>query len=169
MAVQCMQEMVLISFLIMLCDFLSTALFFLLFTCYQLIKYTTTKKKSQFIITANLAFGGRGCGIIRTANRKNDKEFDSTLGFPGEGWDVLRIATWNTRSLTFERFQYCIGLNYDILALTELWRKQARYQEKDGRFIISKPKLHNKGPHKGKPRFPSDKVVVVGILLSKRM
>ena len=53
--------------------------------------------------------------------------FDQTLGFPGEGtesWSKkffnLTMTTWNCRSITRERFDYCDKLEYDILALTEL-------------------------------------------------
>jgi len=31
--------------------------------------------------------------------RKNQKEFDSTLGYPGEGPERLRMATFNVRGL----------------------------------------------------------------------
>ena len=95
--------------------------------------------------------------------------FDSSLGFPGEGWEQsLKMATWNTRSLTFERFKYCESLGYDILAITELWRKQSNYQTKSTRYTTSAPKLIQKGPRKGEFRFPEDKTAGVGILLSKR-
>ena len=70
---------------------------------------------------------------------------------------------------TFERFQYCLNLNYDALAVTELWRNQSRFQTESTRFIVSKPKLINKGPKKGQPRFPKDKTAGVGIILSARM
>ena len=54
--------------------------------------------------------------------------FNQTLGFPGEGpnsWSKkapknITMTTWNCHSLTFERFQYCISLNHDILVLPEL-------------------------------------------------
>ena len=49
----------------------------------------------------NLAFGGRGPPHVVRGSRS----FDSTLGYPGEGWPKLTLATWNTRSLTFERFK----------------------------------------------------------------
>ena len=81
--------------------------------------------------------------------------FDSTKGHPGEGWrhagkrktrrellrrkkrkdrwskqfPNLKIATWNTRSLTVERFDYCKRLKYDALGLTELWRTQEKFLE----------------------------------------
>ena len=97
------------------------------------------------------------------------KLFDSTLGYPGEGWEFLKMATWNTRSLTFERFKYCEQLGYDVLAITELWRKQNNYQTKCTRYTTSTPRIIQKGPNKGKPRFPSDKAAGVGILLSTRM
>ena len=73
----------------------------------------------------------------------------------------LRMTTWNTRSLTFERFQYCKSLNYDVLALTELWRNQEKFQTRRKNFIIGEPKMTN-----GDRRFPQDKAAGVGILLS---
>ena len=74
------------------------------------------RKKYRRFHYGNLAFGGRGPPYLVRGCRK----FDSTLGYPGEGWQKLSIATWNTRSLTYERFQYCDSLQYDILAITEL-------------------------------------------------
>ena len=91
------------------------------------------------------------------------------MGYPGEGWTPLRIATWNTRSLTFERFKYCEGLGYDILAITELWRKQQNYQTRSTKYTTSAPKKIMKGPRRGRQRFPQDKAAGVGILLSTRM
>ena len=41
----------------------------------------------------------------------------------------IKITTWNTRSLTRERFEYCRNLGYDVLGLTELWRGQNKYQD----------------------------------------
>ena len=61
------------------------------------------------------------------------------LGYPGEGWikrrrtthkrrkrkkewwsrfGNLSMTTWNTRSMTMERFDYCKRLGYDVLAVT---------------------------------------------------
>ena len=68
--------------------------------------------------------------------------------------------------MTFERFKYCMGLNFDVLALTELWRTQAKYQKRNKSFIVSAPKLIQKGPKKGQIRFPDDKATGVGIMLS---
>lgn len=75
----------------------------------------------------NPAFGGRGSGILICAGCTkvySQYDFDSTYGFPGEGWSskfpLFTMATWNCRSLTFERFNYCKDLGYDVLALTEL-------------------------------------------------
>ena len=96
------------------------------------------------------------------------KCFDSTLGFPGEGWSLFKMATWNTRSLTFERLKYCESLNYDVLAITETWRKQSKYQSKSTRYTTSSPKIIQEGPRKGQVRFPDDRAAGVGILLSKR-
>ena len=94
-----------------------------------------TEKRPE-IFTGNPAFGGRGPGVRRVKKRKTSKKrkgriFDSTRGFPGEGWAQLRFATWNTRGLTFQRFKYCQQLNYDVLALTELWRGQHKYLSKN--------------------------------------
>ena len=65
--------------------------------------------------------------------------FDYTLGYPGEGhrsppkWSKeignFLMATWNSRSLTFSRFKYCQGLNYDVLALTELWCRASEFSK----------------------------------------
>ena len=73
---------------------------------------------------------------------------------------------WNTRSLTCERFEYCKSLKYDILALTELWRNQAKYQNRSKQFIVSEPKIIKKGPRKGQPRFPDDRAAGVAIMFS---
>ena len=100
--------------------------------------------------------------------RKLYRCFNPTLGFPGEGWGLFKMATWNTRSLTFERFKYCENLDYDVLAITETWRKQSKYQSKSTRYTTSTPKIIQKGPRKGQARFPGDKAAGVGILLSKR-
>ena len=77
------------------------------------------------------------------------------------------MTTWNTRSLTFERFRYCVNLGYDVvLAITELWRNQHKYQTKSTKFTTSSPKLQTESPDKGKIRFPTDRAAGVGILLS---
>ena len=111
---------------------------------------------------------------IRTANKVTAYYvgiiFYQTLGYPGEGWSSthpgLHMATWNTRSMTYDRFQYCKSLNYDILALTELWRRQSKFQNKSKSFLASEPNIINEGPRKGQLRFPDDRVAGVGILLS---
>ena len=65
--------------------------------------------KQQF---GSLAFGGRGVGLLHNSANWTvaHKRFDSTKGFPGEGWSNkhpnFKIATWNTRSMTFERFTF---------------------------------------------------------------
>ena len=38
-------------------------------------------------------------GKTKKNKRKNQKEFDSTLGYPGEGPERLRMATFNVRGL----------------------------------------------------------------------
>ena len=89
------------------------------------------------------------------------------LAFRGEGWPTLRMATWNTRSLTFERLQYCKSLNYDVLAITELWRNQSKYQTRSKSLIVSEQKILTTGRRKGQPRYPDDKDAGVVILLSQ--
>ena len=71
--------------------------------------------------------------------------------------------------MSVERFNYAKSLGYDVLALTELWRNQRKFQTGRKQFIVSKPKLVKTGPNKGKKRFPNDRAAGVGILLSKRM
>ena len=110
--------------------------------------------------------------LVKCRNRAFKFRFDKTLGYPGEGWtgwSQFTTATWNTRSLTKERYKYAISLGYDILALTELWRKQRKCQSRSNEFIVSEPELHKKGPNKGKPIYPDDRAAGVGILLSPRM
>ena len=112
--------------------------------------------------------------LIKLARARYNSRFkvriyDQTLGFPGEGWQQFQVATWNTRSLTLERFNYAKSLGYDVLALTELWRNQSKYQDSSKQFIVSKPMIIKSGPNKGKTRFPNDRAAGVGILLSKRM
>ena len=97
------------------------------------------------------------------------KIFDSTLGYPGEGWSQLTAATWNTRSLTHERFQYCRSLQYDILAITELWRNQSKFQGGHKNYIVSEPKIIPDGPKKGNIRYPEDRAAGVGLLFSDRV
>ena len=82
---------------------------------------------------------------------------DSTLGYPGEGWgsgreqkrrnskwsnkfDNLSMVTWNTRSMTVERFAYYNSLGYGILAVTELWRNQEKFTSRSDEFIVSAAK-----------------------------
>ena len=49
------------------------------------------KRERKRAYYGNLAFGGRGPPYVVRGRRT----FDSTLGFPGEGWPQLSIATWN--------------------------------------------------------------------------
>ena len=111
--------------------------------------------------------------------------FDSTLGFPGEGWrkhhtrrekrrrrkkswskqhEHLTMATWNTRSMTRERFEYCKSLGYDILAVTELWRSQNKFTSRSNEFTVSATVKDKHGNLKN----PKDKAAGVGIILSHR-
>ena len=121
---------------------------------------------------SNPAFGGRGCGVTYKSCGKSRKvpkfKFDATLGYPGEGWSKLyanlKIATWNTRSMTYERFNYCKSLAYDVLAVTELWRVQENFQDNSKAFVVGEAKLGEDG----EKRFEKDRAAGVGILLSKR-
>ena len=97
-------------------------------------------------------------------------EFDSTLGFPGEGpgreWsNRLSMATWNARSMTKSRFDYCRDLGYDVLAITEMWNTAANYATGNVDWTYSKRALD---PETHKPIFPDDPAAGVGILLSER-
>ena len=110
---------------------------------------------------------------LRTANSNANacvvahRAFDSTLGFPGEGWSKdhakLKIGTWNTRSLTYERFDYCKSLQFDVLAITELWRNQQKYQDNSMTFIVGEANTDKNG----NPRYPNDRAAGVGIILSQ--
>ena len=131
----------------------------LLACCLYLVFKAGGIRKKCTVFTGNLAFGGRGPELRRSLHRggknatceKSDSTlFDSTRGFPGEGWGRFTMATWNTRSLTFERLQYCKSLDYDVLAITELWRRQHLYQCKSTQFTTSSPIIHTKGPNKSK-------------------
>ena len=96
------------------------------------------------------------------------RSFNSTKGFPGEGWSKghpnFKIGTWNTRSLTRERFAYCKSLGYDVLVVTELWRTQEKFQTRDKAFIVGQAQIDKETEQ---ARFPKDKAAGVGILLSK--
>ena len=87
-------------------------------------------------------------------------EFDTTLGFPGEGPDAwsnnhpnLTITTWNTRSLTFERFNYCKNLGFDVLTITELWRSANKHENDTVSFLAGKPQIDK---DTGNPSYPDD-------------
>ena len=97
--------------------------------------------------------------------------FDKTCGYPGEGpriWSKmepqLRMATWNSRSLTQERFQYCKNLQFDVLALTELWRSAEKFADVTCQWTFSAAEKDASG----NPKFPEDRAAGVGILLSER-
>ena len=75
---------------------------------------------------------------------------------------MFTIATYNPRSLTFERFNYLTDQGIDVLVLTECWRTMDRFSDGTCKWTFSKPELDNKG----KPKFPLDRAAGVGILLS---
>ena len=120
--------------------------------------------------------------IVRTKSAYKGIEHDQTKGFKGEGWqnpitaisnaifnwwnNPFTVATWNTRSLTNERFKYAQSLGHDILTITELWRRQGKYLTKRKNYFASEPEIIKEGPKKGKKRFPNDRAAGVGILLS---
>ena len=112
--------------------------------------------------------------------------FDSTLGYPGEGWTTgrqrkrtrnrkkrkiwstehqnLTMATWNTRSMTVERYDYCKNMGYDVLAVTELWRTQDKFTNHTNEFTVS---ATARGKN-GNLRNENDPAAGVGIILSPR-
>ena len=83
-----------------------------LIACLILVALTGTYENSLFIgrnvvtfETCNPAFGGRGPGFLRpTSGTWSQLAFDSTCGFPGEGWSSkfpqFKVDTWNCRSRT---------------------------------------------------------------------
>ena len=110
---------------------------------------------------------------------------DSTLGFPGEGWKAARqrrrnrcgsdnrwskeiqnltMVTWNTRSLTEERYDCCKRLGHDVLGVTELWRRQEKFTDFTNEFTVS---VTNKDKD-GNLINENDSAAGVGILLSER-
>ena len=66
--------------------------------------------------------------------------------------------------MTRERFDYCKSLGYDVLAVTELWRTQNKFQTSDKGFIVGEAKIDKETEE---PRFPKDKAAGVGIILSQ--
>ena len=74
------------------------------------------------------------------------------------------MATWNTRSMTVERYEYCKNLGYDVLAVTELWRKQDKFTNRTNEFTVS---ATVKDKH-GNLRNDQDPAAGVGIILSPR-
>ena len=75
------------------------------------------------------------------------------------------MATWNSRSMTKNRFDFCKGLKYDVLAITELWRSAPKFTINGScQWTHSKPELNSDGSVK----FPDDRAAGVGILLSNR-
>ena len=61
--------------------------------CDFCVAHTQWRKKRAITFVANPAFGGRGQEIRRS---RKHSAFDSTLGYPGEGWKdkLLSMATW---------------------------------------------------------------------------
>ena len=128
------------------------------------------KRVHRFQLISSLAFGGRGVGLLHKSNGRKvaHVNFDQTKGFPGEGWSNrhsnFRIATWNTRSMSVERFDYCQSLSYDVLAVTELWRTGSKFQSNNKAFVVGEAKIDKETEE---VRFPKDRAAGVGILLSQ--
>ena len=73
--------------------------------CLVLLAHYGTYANSQFLGQSdaifeqhNPAFGGRGPGFQRRRTEGNDRKFDSTRGFPGEGWGPgpIRCTTFTS-------------------------------------------------------------------------
>ena len=78
------------------------------------------------------------------------------------------MTTWNSRSLTFSRFKYCQGLNYDVLALTELWSRASEFSKHCKNPLSWTYGQAAIDPNTGNEVFPEDPAAGVGILLSPR-
>ena len=98
--------------------------------------------------------------------------FDSTMGYPGEGhgninWreDNMTMATWNSRSMTKVRFDYCKRMSYDVLAITELWNNAAKFANGTVQWTYGQPKENKEGDLV----YPDDRAGGTGILLSDRV
>ena len=74
------------------------------------------------------------------------------------------MTTWNTRSMTKERYTYCKGMGYGVLAVTEFWRNQDNFTEYSNEFIVSVTIKDENGELVNK----EDPAVGVGIILSPR-
>ena len=85
----------------------------------------------------------------------------------GTIWNQNSEWPFGIRGLTFERFKYSESLNFDVLVLTELWRNEHKFV--NGTMVTMKwthgVTVKNK---KGGVKFPSDRAVGVGIMLSDR-
>ena len=66
--------------------------------------------------------------------------------------------------MTVERFVYYKSLQYDVLAVTELWRTQEKFQTSDKAFIVGQAQIDEETEE---ARFPKDRAAGVGILLSQ--
>ena len=71
--------------------------------------------------------------------------------------------------MTVERFNYCKSLSYDVLAVTELWRTQDKFQSNNKAFVVGEAKTCKETEE---VRFPKDKLLVLEffchLLLSKK-
>ena len=74
------------------------------------------------------------------------------------------MVTWNTRSLTVERYDYCKNMGYDVLAVTEMWRTQDKFTNHTNEFTVS---ATTKDKH-GNLKNEKDPAAGAGILLSPR-
>ena len=74
------------------------------------------------------------------------------------------MVTWNTLSITIERFDYCKRMGCDVLAVTELWRCQEKFTSHSHEFTTSVTVKDKDGNLIN----DNDPAAGVGILLSPR-
>ena len=75
----------------------------LIFCCIVGMRWVPAMSRSKWKCFGSLAFGGRGIGICQKHRKQNKTmDFDSTRGYPGEGWSNefpdMTMGTWNTCS-----------------------------------------------------------------------
>ena len=74
------------------------------------------------------------------------------------------MITWNTRSMTVERLDYCRSLGHDVLVVTESWRQQENFTNNTNEFTTSSMNRDKDGNLIN----DEDPAAGVGILLSPR-
>ena len=100
-----------------------------------------------------------------------DAPKEMTMSDQYEKWARLNpwiMTTCSMRSLTFKGLKYCESLDYDVLILTELWRKSPEFADGSLRWLFGKaPKGKTKLDRSGNPIFAENQYGGVAILLSK--